>query len=74
MLSTALDLPKCTKWRLKPFYLARKENVGLKIWKDLETSRIYQYFLKMESPLEVMGKEQMEEINMKDKDSRLAQG
>lgn len=57
MLSTALDLPKCTEWRLTPLYLARKENVGLKIRKDLETSRIYQYFLKMESPLEVMGKE-----------------
>jgi len=55
-----------TEWRLKSFSLARKENVGLKIQKDLEISKTYQYFLKIESPLQMIGKEYTEEINMKD--------
>lgn len=46
ILSTTLDLPKCIEWRLKPFYLARKKNSGLKVQEDQETTSIYRHLLK----------------------------
>lgn len=46
ILSTTLDLSKCIEWRLKPFYLARKENGGLKVQEDQGTISIYWYLLK----------------------------
>lgn len=48
MSSTIQDFPKCTVWRLKPsFHFSRKDNGGLKIQGDLETTNIHQYVLEM---------------------------
>lgn len=73
MLSPTLDLSKCTEWR----------QVILLCWEGQRSSQnprglgdniVYQYFLEMELPLEVMGNKHIKEIDMNDVDRRLVQG